>query len=139
MNTLNSVKKAVRIIERKNTLCTFAVHKYLSHSSRISKIKINEKIKKSFPKAVIGLSDHTQNNYCSYAALGLGASIIEKHFIDTKNRKGPDISASMDTQNFKDLIGLPKLYTLHSNIMVQKNNKTRDNNFKICLCVCSKH
>ena len=55
------------------------------------------------------MSDHTQNNYCSYAALGLGASIIEKHFIDTKNRKGPDISASMDTQNFKDLIEASKI------------------------------
>ena len=84
------------------------MHEYLPNPTRFSKIKFNERIKKRFPKAVIGLSDHTKDNYCSYAALGLGASIIEKHFIDTKNRKGPDVSASMDTKNFKDLIEASK-------------------------------
>ena len=41
-------------------------------------------LKKAFPKCVIGLSDHTENNYSSYAAIGLGANIIERHYIDTK-------------------------------------------------------
>ena len=53
----------------------FAVHKYLS-SSELVRLKLMKKLKKSFPKAVIGLSDHTQNNYCSLP-LGLGASILK--------------------------------------------------------------
>ena len=61
-------------------------------------------LKKNFPKAVIGLSDHTKDNYTSYAALGLGAKIIEKHFIDKKSRNGPDVSASMDINQLKDLL-----------------------------------
>ena len=110
MNTLNSVKKAVRIIERKKIpYALLQCTNIYPTPPELVRLKLMKKLKKSFPKAVIGLSDHTQNNYCSYAALGLGASIIEKHFIDTKNRKGPDISASMDTQNFKDLIEASKI------------------------------
>ena len=96
-----------------------------------------KELKKRFNKAVIGLSDHTKDNYCSYAALGLGASIIEKHFIDTKNRKGPDVSASMDTKNFKDLIEASIYASL--NIMVLKNNKTRNCNLEIRLRICRKY
>jgi sialic acid synthase SpsE len=61
-------------------------------------------LKKHFPKAVIGLSDHTSNIYSSLGAISLGASIIEKHFVDSKKIKGPDISASMDKNELKELI-----------------------------------
>ena len=44
-------------------------------------------LKKAFPKCIIGLSDHTENNYSSYAALGLGANIIERHYVDSKKGK----------------------------------------------------
>ena len=47
---------------------------------------LNE-IKKNFPKTVYGLSDHTGENYTSFAAVAMGASIIEKHFIDRSSRK----------------------------------------------------
>tara|TARA_A100001015_G_scaffold321288_1_gene451243 strand:- start:2652 stop:3692 length:1041 start_codon:yes stop_codon:yes gene_type:complete len=109
MNTIDSVKYAVKIIERKKIpyallQCT-NIYPTPPDLVRLNSMK---ELKKRFPKAVIGLSDHTKDNYCSYAALGLGASIIEKHFIDTKNRKGPDVSASMDTKNFKDLIEASK-------------------------------
>ena len=44
-------------------------------------------------------------------AIALGASIIEKHFTDTKKRKGPDISASMDKEEFKLLkLGASEIY-----------------------------
>ena len=50
------------------------------------------------------MSDHTGDNYTSYAAIAMGASIIEKHFIDKSSRKGPDISASVNTKQMKELI-----------------------------------
>ena len=61
-------------------------------------------LKKKFPNVQIGLSDHTQTNISAIGAISLGASIIEKHFVDTKIRKGPDISSSMDEKQLKDLI-----------------------------------
>ena len=58
----------------------------------------------NFPNTIIGLSDHTQDNYSAYAALGLGAKVIEKHFIHKKKVKGPDIICSMDTLEGKQLL-----------------------------------
>ena len=37
------------------------MHEYLPNPTRFSKIKFNERLKKRFPKAVIGLSDHTKD------------------------------------------------------------------------------
>ena len=65
-------------------------------------------LKENFPDAVVGLSDHTENIYTSVASIALGASIIEKHFTDSKNRKGPDISSSMDPSELKELIKATK-------------------------------
>ena len=71
------------------------------HLIRLDDLKI---LKKHFPKAIIGLSDHSSNIYSYLGAIALGASIVEKHFIDTKKIKGPDISASMDQDELKELI-----------------------------------
>ena len=59
---------------------------------------------KEFPNAEIGLSDHTIDNYTCLAAMGMGASIIEKHYTDTRDREGPDIEASMDQNLMFDLL-----------------------------------
>lgn len=58
----------------------------------------------AFPDAVIGLSDHTVNNNACLGAVALGASILERHFTDTKARTGPDIVCSMDESELAQLI-----------------------------------
>ena len=47
---------------------------------RLNALKKNSK--KIFPNCVLGLSDHTGDKYTSFAAIAMGASISEKHFID---------------------------------------------------------
>ena len=71
-----------------------------------SQVRLNAliELKKKFPKTIIGLSDHTGDNYTSYGAIAMGASIIEKHFIDKSSRKGPDILASINTNQMLDLL-----------------------------------
>lgn len=61
-------------------------------------------LQQAFPDAVIGLSDHTVDNYACLAAVALGASIVERHFTDRMDRHGPDISCSMDPKALADLI-----------------------------------
>ncbi|MFH1983042.1 MAG: N-acetylneuraminate synthase family protein [Pseudomonadota bacterium] len=56
-----------------------------------------------YPDAVIGHSDHTPDIYTCFAAVALGARIIEKHVILDKRQPGPDQSVSID---FKDLAQL---------------------------------
>jgi N,N'-diacetyllegionaminate synthase len=57
-----------------------------------------------FPRAVIGHSDHTPDLYTSFAAVTLGARIIEKHVILDKRSNVPDQSVSIDFRDLADLV-----------------------------------
>jgi N,N'-diacetyllegionaminate synthase len=52
----------------------------------------------------VGYSDHVQNNYACFAAVALGAKIVEKHFTLDKNLPGPDHSSSLNPEEFKQLV-----------------------------------
>lgn len=61
-------------------------------------------LKKAFPGVEIGFSDHSIGPYMAIASVALGATIIERHFTDSRYRVGPDISASMDPLELRTLI-----------------------------------
>jgi N-acetylneuraminate synthase len=61
-------------------------------------------LQQAFPRAVIGFSDHSIGPSMALASVALGACILERHFTDTRYRKGPDISCSMDPAELKFLI-----------------------------------
>lgn len=68
------------------------------------------RMKKMFPKAIIGHSDHTPDLYTSFAAVTLGATIIEKHVIIDKKISGPDQSVSIDFHDLYHLVdGIRKI------------------------------
>ena len=105
MNSMNNILKAVKILRREKI--PFA----LLHCTNIyptphelTRLNFITELKNKFPDAVIGLSDHTVDNYTCFGAVSLGARILEKHFTDKKNRIGPDIACSMDPNQLKDLI-----------------------------------
>jgi len=51
-----------------------------------------------------GYSDHVPNNYACYAAVALGACLIEKHFTLDTAMEGPDHSSSLDPAAFTQLV-----------------------------------
>ena len=51
-----------------------------------------------------GYSDHTSGAVVALGAVALGACVIEKHFTDDKNRKGPDHPFAMDVKDFKKMV-----------------------------------
>ena len=51
----------------------------------------------------VGYSDHTQNDVSCVAAVGLGATIIEKHFTLDKTLPGPDHTSAADPGEFAEL------------------------------------
>lgn len=53
---------------------------------------------------VVGLSDHTLGTEVAVAAVGLGASLIEKHFIEQRADGGPDAAFSMEPEEFSRLV-----------------------------------
>ena len=59
---------------------------------------------REFPDIVIGHSDHTPDLFTCYAAVALGAKIIEKHIILDKRSPGPDQSVSIDMHDLAQLV-----------------------------------
>ena len=62
-----------------------------------------ETLKKEF-NTKIGYSDHSAGIEVSLAAVALGANVIEKHLTIDKELKGPDHKASIEPDQFKDLV-----------------------------------
>lgn len=54
---------------------------------------------------VSGLSDHTSGNTTALTAVAVGASIIEKHFILSRDDVGPDSTFSIEPEEFRVLCG----------------------------------
>jgi N-acetylneuraminate synthase len=52
----------------------------------------------------VGYSDHTEGNEISFAAVALGACILERHFTLDKKLYGPDHRASLEPQEFEALV-----------------------------------
>jgi sialic acid synthase SpsE len=52
----------------------------------------------------IGLSDHTMGSLVPIAAVALGATVVEKHFILDRKLGGPDSAFSMEPHEFKEMV-----------------------------------
>ena len=113
MNSIQSIAKSVNII-RKHKLPYALMHCTNIYPTPNNLVRLDclSEIKRAYPDAILGLSDHTSSIYACLGAVSLGARILEKHFVDNKlKRKGPDVSASMDTKELKQLIeGSKKIF-----------------------------
>ena len=63
-------------------------------------------LESQFGRVVIGLSDHTMTLTAVTAAIALGASIVEKHFILDRSMGGVDSSFSLDQREFKEMVSV---------------------------------
>ncbi len=115
MNTIVSVRKAVNIFEGAGVpyalMHTTNLYPTPPHLVRLGAMV---ELAQAFPRAVIGLSDHTTDNLACLGAVALGASILERHFTDRMDRVGPDIVCSMDERACRELILQSR--TLHSEL-----------------------
>ena len=105
MNGIDSIKKAVDIFSKKNIQFALmhTTNLYPTPNKLIRLGAIND-LQNEFPETAIGLSDHSITNHACFGAVALGASILERHFTDDMNRKGPDIICSMDPIATKELL-----------------------------------
>ncbi len=105
MNDIPAIRKATDILEE------YKVPYALMHTTNLYPTPANlvrlgamQEMMTAFPNVPIGLSDHTASNTACIAAMALGANLVERHFTDVKERKGPDVICSMDEDECRDLI-----------------------------------
>ncbi|MBK1634224.1 N-acetylneuraminate synthase family protein [Rhodovulum adriaticum] len=105
MQTIDSIRASVEILDRAGVdyallECT---NLYPSPPDIVSLRGVTE-LRTAFPNAVVGFSDHSIGPEMALASVALGACILERHFTDTRYRKGPDISCSMDPSELRHMV-----------------------------------
>jgi len=105
MQSIESIKASVNILEEHGVSYALleCTNLYPSPPEIVSLQGVND-LKNTFPNAIVGFSDHSIGPEMALASVALGASILERHFTDSRYRKGPDISCSMDPSELKFLI-----------------------------------
>ena len=105
MQSIESIRQSVKII--RDSGVSFALlectNLYPSPPEVVSLQGVTD-LKEAFPDAVVGFSDHSIGPHMALAAVALGASVIERHFTDSRYREGPDISCSMDPAELSYLV-----------------------------------
>ena len=142
MNDIQSIKKSVKII-RKYKIPYALLHctNIYPTPNELVRLECLNDLERNFKDAIIGLSDHTETVYSCLGAVSLGASILEKHFVDDKSiRKGPDVSCSMDKNELEEMIKGSKL--IFSSLRGSKKalkQETKTMNFAFASIVATKN
>ncbi len=105
MNDIDSISKSVAILDKSGVQYALT-HCTSMYPTPYDKVRLGgiAELRENFKNAIIGLSDHSLGNYTCFAAVALGARILEKHFTSDKKWKGPDVSLSIDPYELKELV-----------------------------------
>ncbi len=84
-----------------------------------------------YPHCQIGYSDHALGIDIAFAAIAMGAQILEKHITLDKNMHGPDHIASTEPQEFKQLVAKIRAFELAKGDGIKRPNQREIANQKI--------
>jgi len=105
MSTFDEIEHTYQALVKRNTqlILMNCVSEYPPVYEDLNLGVIGEMTKR-FPKALIGHSDHTPDLYTCFAAVALGARVLEKHVILDKRQPGPDQSVSIEFDELARLV-----------------------------------
>lgn len=105
MNDLQSIEPTVNIL-RDSGVPFALMHCTSLYPTPYDKVRLGgiTELSNAYPDAVMGLSDHSLGPYTCFAAIPLGASILEKHFTSDISWPGPDIPISLDPLQLSDMV-----------------------------------
>jgi sialic acid synthase SpsE len=105
MNDMDSIAPAVAIF-RNHDIPFYLLHCTSIYPTPYDRVRLGAlaELQSAFDTPWIGLSDHSLGNYTCFAAVAMGASVLEKHFTSDKSWPGPDVALSIDPGELKDLI-----------------------------------
>ena len=87
---------------------------YPTPSERVG-LNVLAQLRERYGKPV-GFSDHTLGNYAAFAAVTLGATVVEKHFTLSRDLYGADARFATEPLEFEDLVdGIRELETMLAN------------------------
>jgi N-acetylneuraminate synthase len=102
MNGLDAIDKAVDAVGNCSLTLLHCVSMYPTPYDKVhlgAMLELKERY-----HVPVGLSDHSQGLYTAFAAVALGASVVEKHFVSDKSWPGPDVPISITPAELYDLV-----------------------------------
>jgi N-acetylneuraminate synthase len=105
MATLEEVGKAVRTVEEAGNREIVLLHCVSCYPTDPGDVNLRamQTMREAFPYPV-GFSDHTKGFEIALAAAALGAAVIEKHVTLDRSLPGPDHRASLEPQDWAQLV-----------------------------------
>ncbi|MCR9203343.1 MAG: N-acetylneuraminate synthase [Halobacteriovoraceae bacterium] len=105
MSNLAEVETAVTTLEENGAKEITVLHCVSSYPAPMNSLNLRAICSmQEALKIPTGFSDHTEGSIASIVAVGLGATIIEKHFTLDREQKGPDHKSSLDPRQFKEFV-----------------------------------
>lgn len=105
MATLEEVRRALGVLNARGSEDVAILHCVSSYPAapRDVNLRAMQTMADAF-NCVVGFSDHTMGIEVPMAAIACGASIIEKHLTLDHGRPGPDHAASLEPQEFVQMV-----------------------------------
>lgn len=104
MANLDEIKEAYEAVRStgNDQVCVLHCVSGYPTPAKDSNLKTITHLKNEFG-SLVGLSDHTLTTSTAVTSIALGACVIEKHFIEDRNDKGPDSDFSLEPSELKTL------------------------------------
>lgn len=99
------IEKSVQIFKKYNNDKLTILHCNSIYPTPYDKVHLQRMlVYKQMFDCEVGFSDHTNGIYCAIAAVALGASVIEKHFVLNADIDTPDAAISIDPIGFDEMV-----------------------------------
>lgn len=113
MCTMEEIADTVKVYEeegaKENLVLMNCTSEYPPNDYSHANLGLIKRLRDEFG-VIVGQSDHTMDNYTSFAAVALGAKVIEKHFTLSRKQRGPDHFIALESAMFKNLVdGIRKI------------------------------
>ena len=105
MSEIDEIRDAIMILKDNGTTDITLLQCHTDYPTKMEDVnlKVMDTLKKEF-NFPVGLSDHSIGIEVPIAAVGMGATVIEKHFTLDKNMIGPDHKASIEPDELRAMI-----------------------------------
>lgn len=105
MSTIKEIEQALRVLQRYGTKDITLLHCTSQYPTLYKDVNLRAMLTlKRYFNINVGYSDHTVGYEVPIAAVAMGASVIEKHFTLSRELEGPDQIASLEPEEFSQMV-----------------------------------